>query len=78
MKKRYVIYYTGLFCEGYVKQDWTTRNRTVRFETIQDAFYFATKMRWQWFAKFWCDLLNKESTRKLLMKEFFVKEVMIT
>lgn len=72
----YVIEFTGLFEHGYVRTVLFLKGkeRYTRFEKGKEAFDFATKYRFKWYANFLCWLYNMSSDRNFELRTFSVRK----
>lgn len=71
MKRRYAIQYNEIFKHGLVKlRFWTIRIKET--EVPLDQY---TRFRFRFMADFWCRVLQKHSTRKLMLRDYRVIEV---
>lgn len=76
MKKKYAIYYEGVFRSGYVTFKATGKHGAeISTNTIADAKKNATRFRFEWVAKFWCYMCNKDANRNFTLKTFKVVEL---
>lgn len=75
MKKRYVIYFTGLFERGYVRPTVTKKTQSIRMNTEEEALSFAKKYRFEWWAKFACWMCNMSSKQACDLRTYTVKEI---
>lgn len=74
----YVISYQGVFTYGYVKNSFSLRklrNKTIPFDTHQEALYFATKFRFKIIADFYCWLYNFNSKMNYDFQTFKVEKI---
>lgn len=70
----YVIHYTGIFQEGYVKNTWG-KERMVDLKNHQEGIEFASKYRFKFIADLFCRLHNWEAERNFDFKTFKVKKI---
>lgn len=73
----YVIYFSGLFQQGYVRSVFWKRGHkkeNIHFETEKEALDFATKYRFKWYADFLCWMYNKLNDRNFGFRTYSVKE----
>lgn len=77
MKKRYVIYFEGLFEKGYLQTTYTKKTQDVKLTDINTAYEFATKFKFKFWANFICWIANKTSSKEGLLRTFTVKEIQL-
>lgn len=71
----YVIHYTGIFQEGYVKHTIFKKSKTVPLQTHNEGIEFASKYRFKFIADLFCLLHNWEAERNFDFKTFKVKKI---
>lgn len=58
-KTRYIIAYTGILKTGYVQNTWKMqKSKEIPLNSINEAYQFATKFRFKWYAKFYLKMLQ--------------------
>lgn len=70
----YVIHYTGIFQQGYVKHT-LGKEGMVPMETHQEGIEFASKYRFKFIADLFCRLHNWESERNFDLRTFKVQKI---
>lgn len=70
----YVIYYRGIFSEGYVKHTFG-EERVVPHKTDQEGIDFASKYRFKFIADLFCRFHNWEAQRNYDFRNFKVKKI---
>jgi hypothetical protein len=73
-KKRYIVYYTGLFERGYMKLSVIKKTCEHKLNNDIEGIAFASKFRFKFIAVFYCFVLNKcdADLRTFEVKEIFV------
>lgn len=71
----YVIHYTGIFQEGYVKITFWKRSKTVPMKSHQESLAFASKFRFKFIANLLCRLHNWTSLKDFKLLTFKVEKL---
>lgn len=74
MKKRYVIYFSGIFHHGFVKLTFWKRSEIVIFNDYEEYASFGTTFRFKWMADMYCKMLNFNSEHNFDFITFKVQE----
>lgn len=61
-KKRYYIYFTGIFERGYVRINPFVKPREFKIESDYEGKAFASKFRFKFMAQICCFMLSKGNT----------------
>lgn len=72
--KVYVIARNGLFSYGYVRITLFKKTQLIEFESLHDAFKWATKFRYRFTANAICKMYNFLSARNYELCTYSVKE----
>lgn len=75
MKKRYAIYFSGLFEYGYVKAVLFQKSKSVKIDSIHESKKFATKFKFKWIANMMCKIYNWSSKVNYELRTYKVVEV---
>lgn len=76
MSKKYVIKYSGLFEDGYVRCSLLNmKSKTIRFDTEQQVLEFATKFAFKSVANLCCWMLNKGAKYSYSFRSYSIKEM---
>lgn len=75
MKKRYAIYFNGLFEYGYVKAVLFQKSKSVKIDSIHESKKFATKFRFKWIADLFCGICNWSSKVNFDLRTYKVVEI---
>lgn len=75
MKPKYVIHFTGIFQEGYVKFVLLDKTGTIPFQNQKEVLDFATKFRFKWMADLFCFMQDRISRFNYDLKTFKVQKI---
>ena len=72
----YVIYFQGIFQEGYVKSSlFKKHGTTIPLSSHTEAINLATKFRFKWTADLFCGIFNKIGKHNYDLRNYSVKKI---
>jgi len=75
MKKRYAIYFEGVFEIGYVKASLLKKSKSIKINTIDESKKIATKFNSKFIANLFCKMCNWISETNCDLRTYKVVEL---